>query len=275
MMSEKLQFLKLPTKVITDGLWANLSPAAKALYPVLLRFSDGNYCPVYPGSNKLLELTGFKQKSSIRRARNELRLVGLIDFVPGTGRTSTRYYFRFPWDASQAPLGGDAPIPRGSAHETPGGFEKPTEYNQIKISINQNVHKEEKNIPEIQANNGQEFPDLALRFGDQAVIQAIQECHLSDLPVVHSNIEKLLSHAESISSWSNILQELKHLVTPGSYELLKQGFKLEDDGVLFFSDCLPDHLRVMLNKTAGKMQLVFEPESGCKNLDKMTKQGRL
>lgn len=36
------QYIKFMSDIIDSGLWGKLSPAAKTLYPVLLKFSDQN-----------------------------------------------------------------------------------------------------------------------------------------------------------------------------------------------------------------------------------------
>ena len=95
MSAGELQYFKFITDVIRSGTWARLSSAARALYPVLLSFTDRHFSPVYPGSNRLLELTGFKQKSSLRKAREELQEAGLILVKKGSGRTNSTYHFIF------------------------------------------------------------------------------------------------------------------------------------------------------------------------------------
>ena len=66
----------------------------------------------HPGSNRLLELTGFKQKSSLRKAREELQEVGLILVKKGSGRTNSTYHFIF--------------TPQESATVSPGGTHQHT-----------------------------------------------------------------------------------------------------------------------------------------------------
>ena len=140
------KFFKFMSDIIESGTWARLSAAARALYPVLCKFSDENFKYVWPGTEELLRLTGFKSKKSLQEARRELQEMGLIDVVPGTGRSTSRYYFRFDYTgsgvdidsyrssnasrrgATQYPPGGSEGIPVGSASVTP---------NQININIHQ------------------------------------------------------------------------------------------------------------------------------------------
>jgi len=89
-MGKDLPYAKLVVALFDSGLWARMSAAARALYPALLRFSDGQFKPVFPGTTVLLKMTGFKQKSTLRRAREELVELGLIQFRAGAaGKTAT------------------------------------------------------------------------------------------------------------------------------------------------------------------------------------------
>src|SRR5690606_13774350 len=108
--------------LIDSGVWARMSGAARTLYPVLLRFSDRNFKPVYPGTKRLLELTGFKQKASLRRARAELVDLGLITLATGSGRTNTRYHFCFDGVATAPPTGSAERPSVGLAEPLPGVF---------------------------------------------------------------------------------------------------------------------------------------------------------
>jgi len=51
-MGNQLTYFIFVCELIDAGIWAEMSPAARTLYPVLLRFSDRNFSPVYPGSKK-------------------------------------------------------------------------------------------------------------------------------------------------------------------------------------------------------------------------------
>lgn len=87
--------------IIDSGTWARLSSAAKTLYPVLLKFSDQSFKQVWPSTQKLLSLTGFKTKKSLISAKKELIKEGLIQYKPGTGRSSSTYYFSFNYEGSR------------------------------------------------------------------------------------------------------------------------------------------------------------------------------
>ncbi len=115
-MSDYHPYIRLMTDIIDSGVWANLSSAAKTLYPVLLKFSDSKFKPVWPGTEMLLKLTGFKTKKSIVQAKKELTQAGLLYQVPGNGKTATRYHFSFHYEGSKITPLGDISIPRG------GGF---------------------------------------------------------------------------------------------------------------------------------------------------------
>ncbi len=110
-MSDYHPYIRIMTDIIDSGLWAELSSAAKTLYPVLLKFSDYNFKPVWPSTETLLRLTGFKTKKSIVQAKKELVLHGLLHQVPGGGRVSTRYHFSFHYPGSKITPLGDKQIP--------------------------------------------------------------------------------------------------------------------------------------------------------------------
>lgn len=89
------QYIKFMSDIIDSGLWGKLSPAAKTLYPVLLKFSDQNFKHVWPSTETLLKLTGFKTKKSILLGKKELIKEGLLYYKPGCGRTNSTYFFSF------------------------------------------------------------------------------------------------------------------------------------------------------------------------------------
>lgn len=62
-MGEHYPYIKFFADIIESGVWANLSSAAKTLYLVLLKFSDQHFKPVWPSTEILLRLTGFKTKN--------------------------------------------------------------------------------------------------------------------------------------------------------------------------------------------------------------------
>lgn len=156
-------FFKFMADLIESGTWANLSPAARALYPVLCKFSDESFKTAWPGTDELLRLTGFKSKKSLQEARRDLQKAGLLDVIPGTGRTTTRYHFRFDYKNSKVNLehyretvhsrrGRSGHPPGDSANSTLGGTHPPP--NQIHINIDQSSksEKQESLLSEISEN---------------------------------------------------------------------------------------------------------------------------
>jgi len=157
-------FFKFMHDIIDSGLWGNLSVTAKTLYPVLCRFTNESFKAVWPGTNELLRLTGLKTKKSLQLAKKELVEAGLIDIIPGNGRISSKYYFKFDYKNSnidiekyreniilsrgvkQYPPGEDNILPRGDTVLPP---------NHINININTNNEKQEnfyKNIESLLTN---------------------------------------------------------------------------------------------------------------------------
>lgn len=152
-------FFKFMNDLIDSGIWAKLSSTAKTLYPVLCRFSDETFKVVWPGTEELLRLTGFQTKKSLQNAKKELIQHGLIDVVNGSGKTSSRYYFRFDYPNSQIDLesyrdtiisrrGGQKYPPEGYKNTHLGGTE--ISPNQINININQNTEKQERLLENLQ-----------------------------------------------------------------------------------------------------------------------------
>ena len=132
-------YSKFMNDIIDLGVWKNLSPAARTLYIVLLKFSNGELKPVWPSTALLMELTGYKQKKSIIEARKNLKENGLIIAEEGSGHTNTRYYFvesykNTPQGVKKIHLRESKKYTSGSQKNTPQGVKKihPNQYiNQV------------------------------------------------------------------------------------------------------------------------------------------------
>jgi hypothetical protein len=144
-------FFKFMHDLIDSGVWAELSSTARTLYPVLCRFSNETFKEVWPGTEELLKLTGFKTKKSLQLAKKELMDAGLIDVITGNGRTSSRYYFKFSYRRSRVDLesyrdtivslrGPQKQSPQVYDNANQGGISIPP--NNINININTNNEKQ-------------------------------------------------------------------------------------------------------------------------------------
>ncbi len=174
-------YIRLMTDIIDSGVWANLSSAAKTLYPVLLKFSDYSFKPVWPNTETLMRLTGFKTKKSIVQAKKELTEAGLLFHVPGSGRTSTRYHFSFHYEGSKITPLGDKSVSHREAKSDPsereesgtkGGGEIPPNHINITISNTNQYEKpegSEKKEKEKKIGHLEELIDL---FGTEVAFQA-------------------------------------------------------------------------------------------------------
>lgn len=151
-------YLAIMSDILDSGTWANLGPAAKALYPVLCKFSNHTFKPVWPGTDELLRLTGFKTKKSLQEARRELIEKGLLHVVPGSGRKSSHYYFRFDYPGSKVDIEAHreesasrregARYPREGYASTPvGGAD--VSPNHINIHINKLTQTTNHNNPDL------------------------------------------------------------------------------------------------------------------------------
>ncbi len=277
MSGKDLTYFKFVCDLIDAGIWAKMSSSAKTLYPVLLRFSDRNFSPVYPGSKTLLELTGFKQKSSLRKARKELVDLGLISITTGTGRKNTIYHFRFDWiplrgtykpppeDISNTPLENESTPPTQTFLSSTRSHSWQPPYNQIQISINNNqgtesTRKKETELHKKSHTNFKkdEFMELRKQYGSKNVDLAISEARLADLPINFSNIEKILrSNGFSVNDSKKIFETLKQKVSENTYKIIRQSFLREENGFLVFSDSLPLYMKNILYKLCDN--ILFEP----------------
>ncbi|KAB2932617.1 MAG: hypothetical protein F9K24_09565 [Leptonema illini] len=268
MSAQDLPYFKFVQALIDAGLWAKMSSAARTLYPVLLRFSDRHFSAVYPGSNRLLQLTGFKQKSSLRKAREELISLGLISTTPGTGRSNTVYHFRFDWatprEAQEHAPGRGETLPRGSQPAIPEAAASASPYNQIHISIN--------NKPEILATGSLKdtatdvWQPLNERYGGDTVQRVRNELDLAGLSSGPDDVQKILSGSSASAgmssgeSWQSLRDFLSERISPMSLEQLDRALLREGEGVLVFKSTLPEHLKHLLGRVAP--HVCFEPGMG-------------
>ncbi|MCR9144681.1 MAG: helix-turn-helix domain-containing protein [bacterium] len=278
MTAHDLPYFKFVSLLIDSGVWARMTSAARTLYPVLLRFSDGSFKPVYPGTRLLLKLTGFKQKSSLRKARRELAELGLISMTAGSGRKNTCYHFRFdfqgdpevpPWGSARAAPGGARATLRGAEGESSEGQQDASQYNKIHISINNNVQEQAEGGARIETpverpteakTDGDRLAFFERRFGREMVDLAISECDLAGMPATAENIARILYRdaPKAGVSFRELARALQARISPGSFEMIESAFREEREGLLVFADSLPGHLRVLLQRMCD--QVFFEPE---------------
>lgn len=272
--TKELHYFKFVSALIDSGLWAQMSGAARALYPVLLRFSDRNYCHVWPGTQKLLKLTGFKQKASLRKARQELIDLGLVSVTRGTGRQNTVYHFRFEW-VTERPPSGSSSGPAGDYASTPQregragleGVPATPQYNQIHISIN-NTQSTETG----EANENENWTMLTKQFGERAVELARSECKLGGIEPSEASVRKILYRGESQQreSWTDVQEFLANRISPGSLKLIQDALIEQRDGILVFQNEMPEYLKQLLRRF--DLRLYFEPASNSR-LDFWRKAG--
>ncbi|MCG6146272.1 helix-turn-helix domain-containing protein [Leptospira bandrabouensis] len=278
MSDQRHPYIRLMTDIIDSGVWAGLSHAAKTLYPVLLKFSDYNFKPVWPNTETLMRLTGFKTKKSIVSAKKELTKAGLLYQVPGSGRTSTRYHFSFHYEGSKITPLGDANISlRGSESESPEGS-KPVDQggasgtpNHINITISNTNHvpptaaagdlskeKEEKKA----------FESLVELFGPEIALEAYKKAvslHMeSNVSYVQSLCRELISMQrqevlkteqkpsgnETLShpaSWVGFLSWASKELTQSSLHQLEKVQVQIDGNVIVVTSTLQGHLRQIVN----------------------------
>jgi len=223
-MGKDLPYAKLVVALFDSGLWARMSAAARALYPALLRFSDGQFKPVFPGTTVLLKMTGFKQKSTLRRAREELVELGLITVSRGSGRKNSYYHFRLDWAGSggslYAPEGVGAAPPRGARSASAGVAENERPYNQVHISINN--HPVAPSAGKISDSGGEQ--------------------------------KRLYPTGETKrASWSEIEKALSGQISASSLRMMKEALLSTENDLYIFSDSLPEHLKALLEQICARV----------------------
>lgn len=110
-MAERDWFFKFMCDLGTSGIWAKLSKAAKAVYPMLGIHTDGSFKPVYPSLPRLMKLTGLSRQG-VLDGLADLEAHGLIRRRSGRsrrrGRANTRniyeFTFQYPGSALVQPL---------------------------------------------------------------------------------------------------------------------------------------------------------------------------
>ncbi|MCW7470915.1 helix-turn-helix domain-containing protein [Leptospira kanakyensis] len=274
MSDQRHPYIRLMTDIIDSGVWAELSHAAKTLYPVLLKFSDYNFKPVWPNTETLMRLTGFKTKKSIVSAKKELTHAGLLYQVPGSGRTSTRYHFSFHYEGSRiTPLGDTNRLPRdsemgsseGSKPVGKGGADGTPNHINITISNTNNVpappsasemgkEKEEKKAfetlvelfgPEIALEAYKKAVSLHMESNTNYIQSLCRELVSSQRQEVLKTeqkypMEELVSHP---ASWAGFLSWASKELTQSSWNQLDRIQVQTDGNVIIVTSPLQGHLR--------------------------------
>lgn len=275
MSDQRHPYIRLMTDIIDSGVWAELSHAAKTLYPVLLKFSDYNFKPVWPNTETLMRLTGFKTKKSIVSAKKELTKAGLLFQIPGNGRTSTRYHFSFHYEGSKiTPLGDtnihsrgpEVGLPERSKWDDKGGANGTPNHINITISNTNNApspgelgkEKEEKKA----------FETLVELFGPEIALEAYKKAvslHMeTNASYVQSLCRELISTQrqevikteqkhpveETLShpaSWTGFLAWAGKELTQSSWSQLERVQVQIDGNVIVVTSPLQGHLRQIVN----------------------------
>ena len=278
MSDQRHAYIRLMTDIIDSGVWAGLSHAAKTLYPVLLKFSDYNFKPVWPNTETLMRLTGFKTKKSIVSAKKELTRAGLLYQVPGNGRTSTRYHFSFHYEGSRITPLGDASITLGGFETDASGGSKLVSKggadgtpNHINITISNT-----NNLPAVPTpgelgkikEEKKAFETLVELFGPEIALKAYQKAvslHMeSNTSYVQSLCRELIStqrqevikteqkvpEEETFShpaSWAGFLSWASKELTQSSWNQLGKVQVEADGNVIVVTSPLQGHLRQIVN----------------------------
>ncbi|EKO15315.1 helix-turn-helix domain-containing protein [Leptospira kirschneri] len=268
-MGEHYPYIKFFADIIESGVWANLSSAAKTLYLVLLKFSDQHFKPVWPSTEILLRLTGFKTKKSIIQGKRDLIQAGLLQVTPGTGHTSSRYYFCFNYSGSKIP-------PQGYNFGNPGGGETETQGvgkngpqgsgemapNHINITITNNQRQEPEkrkkqvSLDELEKEYGSTTLTEALTIARgrgmetnlryvQGICKNLTKAKDDFMPEFNQNQER---YNERETSWNGFLRWSKERLAKSSIETLEK-IRVEPDGrTLCILDPVTESLRMIIAK---------------------------
>jgi len=269
-MSEHQSYVRIMSDILDSGVWAKLSPAGRALYPVLLRFTDYNFRYVWPNTETLMRLTGFRTKKSIVEAKRDLEQNGLIFTVSGSGRTSTRFYFRFDYEGSKiTPLGDTSINPRGPEGQSSGVYANGLEGvkngnpNHINITINntqdnkskEDILKDEKDQFSAEKKYSKNGATLSLEslledYGAEVFHYAYQEAKKrelqNNLPYIKticrnriSKLQETLNIGQKLGaspspqpSWFGFLEWAKSRLSSSSYK------DLQELDILVDGDCI-------------------------------------
>ncbi len=257
------QYIKFMSDIIDSGLWGKLSPAAKTLYPVLLKFSDQNFKHVWPSTDTLLKLTGFKTKKSIMLGKKELIKEGLLHYKPGSGRTNSTYYFSFNYEGSKITPQWNNLAPLTEVKHSPSeGASLPHQSitslppNNLNITINNNNNSK----PEV---NQVSYEILLDTYGVDVVESAFQiakekglESNLSYFSGICKNIsnKKIDTKHERdnaqhvIDSWKNFIDWSRSHLTKSSAEVL-ESISVDVDGQsIFIKQVLSEFLKQIILK---------------------------
>jgi len=163
-MAERDWFFKFMCDLGTSGVWAKLSKAAKAVYPMLGIHTDGTFKPVYPSIPRLVALTGLSKKG-VEDGLRDLEAHGLIrrrsgkSHRRGQGNRPNIYEFAFEYAGSAlaypggkglathqpSPLApGPAPPWQRSSPEQESGEPEPTQQQQPAIHLNVTLQQDER-----------------------------------------------------------------------------------------------------------------------------------
>ncbi|HRG47358.1 MAG TPA: helix-turn-helix domain-containing protein [Leptospiraceae bacterium] len=262
------QYIKFMSDIIDSGLWGKLSPAAKTLYPVLLKFSDQNFKHVWPSTETLLKLTGFKTKKSILLGKKELIKEGLLYYKPGCGRTNSTYYFSFNYAGSRITPQWDKNIPLSGIQTSPSAEYNSTPQrgqaispNNLNITIHNNHSLKQEADPEKSFDNlmnlyGFDLVDSAIQIAKTKGLESNMSyvagiCKkLSSSPVKESPIfnQDIDSAQHIIDSWKSFLDWSKVHLTRSSVEILESIPIAVDGHSIFIEKKLTDFLKQIILK---------------------------
>ncbi|HMV44750.1 MAG TPA: helix-turn-helix domain-containing protein [Leptospiraceae bacterium] len=260
------QYIKFMSDIIDSGLWGRLSSAAKTLYPVLLKFSDQNFKQVWPGTDLLLKLTGFKTKKSIVLGKKELIKEGLLYYRPGSGRTNSVYYFTFNYPGSKIIPQRDKTIPLTGIQTSPREDDALTPQT-VPSGIPNHLNITITNTQSLKTDKEESYEKLIDMYGIKVVDEAYQmaklkgfETNLSYVAGICKNIsrkgkenvfknnQEMDTAQHVIDSWRSFIDWSKMHLTRSSVDILKQISISVDGRSIYIQEDLSDFLKQIIIK---------------------------
>ncbi len=264
------QYIKFMSDIIDSGLWGKLSPAAKTLYPVLLKFSDQNFKQVWPSTETLLKLTGFRTKKSILLGKKELIKEGLLQYKAGGGRTNSTYYFSFNYEGSKITPLWDTKLPPSGRYTSPSEAYIETAQQDTSVSPNHlNITINNTQSNKLEKGLDPTYDKLMETYGFNLVDSAIQiakakglEGNVSYVAGVCKNLSRDLSSKSSspifnqvidsaqhvIDSWKNFLDWSNSHLTRSSVDILRRIPIAVDGQSIFIEEKLTEFLKQIILK---------------------------
>jgi hypothetical protein len=135
------------TELIDCGLWAALTPAARAVFGVIWEFHRRYPDACHPSRTTLARAAGVSAPT-VTRVVKELERTGLLRVIPASGPGANTY--RLDWSEIKLPARRPAAAKGGTPYARPGG--------EISVTLTQDAHGRDRVIRD-RRGHGHHLPD--------------------------------------------------------------------------------------------------------------------